>query len=262
VILTLILLACVVVPLVSPYDSSELVAEPFQPPSRAYPFGTDSVGRDLFVRVWAGGRLDLAIAALVVGLSFPIGTLIGIASGASHRAWLDTITMRFLDAIVAFPFIILILALIVVVGRDRDFWLLPAGAPAIIVAILLVDWSIYARLARTETRSLRSRDFVTVSRMLGYRQSKIIRRDFAPGVSRITASYAIADFILVIVATASLAFLGAGVQPPAPEWGNIMFEGRAVMETSWWITVIPGLLLALTGLAVSLIADALLRAER
>ncbi|MFT3863799.1 MAG: ABC transporter permease [Solirubrobacterales bacterium] len=259
---SLILVLCVFVPVISPHGSNELVGRPYEHPSITYPFGTDGLGRDLFVRVWAGGRLDLAIGLIVVSFSFLIGTLIGVATGASHRRWLDSLVMRFVDALIAFPFLVLVLALIVVVGRDRSFWVLPAGAPAIIVAILLVDWSIYSRLARVQTLSLRSQDFVVAGQMIGYPQRRIVRRHLLPGVMRVTAAYAVADLIIVIVVAASLSFLGAGVQAPAAEWGSIMYEGRTSLGTAWWVSVIPGIVLATTGVAVGLIADAVLNVER
>lgn len=262
VILGLVILLSIFVPVFDHYGPDDLSAAPFLAPSLAHPFGTDDFGRDVFVRVWAGGRLDLAIAVIVVGCSLLFGTFIGVASGASRRRWVDGVAMRFVDAIVAFPFIILILALLVIIGQSRAVWILPPGAPAVIIAVSIVGWTVYARLARAQTLALTERDFVTAARMLGYPQSRIVRRHLLPIVFRTTSSYAVVDLIIVIITTASLAFLGAGVQAPTPEWGSIMFEGRAFLATSWWITVMPGVILALTGLAVSLIADALLTEER
>jgi peptide/nickel transport system permease protein len=260
-ILAIIVLLCVFGPIISPYSAGEFAGRPFLGPSWSHPFGTDSFGRDVFVRVWVGGRLDLFIAAVVVGASLVIGTIIGVISGATKHRWLDSVLMRTVDAIVAFPFLILILALIVVVGRDKTVWVLPAGAPAIILAIIVVDWSIYARLARGETLALRESEYVTAARMVGYPQRQIIRRQLMGGVVRVTASYAVADVILVVVAAASLAFLGSGVQAPAPEWGGIMYEGRSVLQTSWWITTFPGIVLAVTGLSITLVADSLLKVK-
>lgn len=260
--LVAVLLLCIVGPIVSPYGAGEFAGRPFSGPSPSHPFGTDSFGRDVFVRVCVGGRLDLFIAVVVVGASLVIGTIVGVISGATKRRWLDSLLMRTVDAIVAFPFLILILALIVVVGRDKTVWVLPAGAPAIILAIIVVDWAIYARLARGETLALRQSEYVTAARMIGYPQRQIVRRQLMGGVVRVTASYAVADVILVVVAAASLAFLGSGVQAPAPEWGGIMYEGRSVLQTSWWITTFPGIVLAVTGLSVTLIADSLLRVKK
>ena len=239
-----------------------LVAAPYQAPSLRHPFGTDSVGRDLFVRTFAGGRIDLIVATLVVGVSLIVGTLIGTLAGASTRRGVDSSLMRLLDALIAFPFVILILVLVVLVGPDRTLGPMPAGLPATVIAFLLVGWAYYARLARAQTLALRGSDHVLAARILGYSQRRIVIRHLAPGVARVTAAYAVGDAILAVVVIASLAFLGAGVQPPTPEWGNIMYEGRAFVGTAWWITVAPGVMLAITGVALSLVADALLSGDR
>ena len=139
---------------------------------------------------------------------------------------------------------------------------MPAGLPATVIAFLLVGWAYYARLARAQTLALRRSDHVLAAEILGYSQGRIVVRHLAPGVARVTAAYAVGDAILAVVVIASLAFLGAGVQPPTPEWGNIMYEGRAFIATAWWITVAPGVMLALTGVALSLVADALLSGDR
>lgn len=256
-ILGSIVLASLLIPALGKHGSNDLVGAPYQPPSAEFLFGTDSAGRDLFVRVWAAGRLDLLLAVIIVGASLVIGTLIGTFSGSS-KSRLDGMTMRVVDAVIAFPFIVLVLAFIAVVGGERSFWGLPPGAPAVMIAILLVDWAIYARLARGQTLSLRERDHVVAAVVLGYSRGRIIRRHLMPGVFRVTAAYAVADIIIIIIAIASLSFLGAGIQAPTAEWGAIMYEGRTVLSTSWWISVIPGIVLAITGIGISLIADALL----
>ena len=228
------LLAAVVLddlcPDLRPNGADALVGLPFQHPSLSYPFGTDDVGRDVFVRTFSGGRLDLAIAFIVVGSSLTIGTLLGVITATTPAAWLDRMLVRLIDALIAFPFLILVLALIVVIGLESSFWVFPAGVPAIIVAMIVVDWTIYARLARSEALTLSQRDFVMAARLLGYRQSRIVLRHVLPGVVRVTAAYAVADVVLIVIVTASLSFLGVGVQPPTPEWGSIMYEGRAVPD--------------------------------
>jgi len=260
--LGVIVVLCLVIPIVWPDSPDSLVAAPYQAPSLRHPFGTDSVGRDVFVRTFAGGRIDLIVAAVVVGASLAIGTLLGTLSGASRHRAVDTFLMRLVDAVIAFPFVILILVLVVLIGPDRKIGPMPAGLPATVIAFLLVGWAYYARLARAQTLALRQSDFVVAARILGYSQPRIIVRHLAPGVARVTAAYAVGDAILAVVVIASLAFLGAGVQPPTPEWGNIMYEGRAFIATAWWITVAPGVLLAVTGVALSLVADALLSGSR
>ena len=254
----LVALLCLIVPFVSPYSPDALAAVPFLPPSLAHPFGTDDFGRDVFTRTFVAGRLDLALATFAIVVSCLAGTIVGVLSGATRLRWLDSLLMGFVDAVVAFPFIVLILALVVVFGSTQSLGPLPAGVPSLLVAILLTDWVIYARLGRAETLALRQADFVVAARVAGCSPTRVIMRHLIPNVISVSAAYAVADGILVIIATASLPFLGAGVQPPAPEWGNMMFEGQAFLATSWWITLCPAVVLAITGLGVMLAADALL----
>jgi len=261
-ILSTIAICCLVIPLVWPDSPDALYAVPLQAPSLAHPFGTDDVGRDIFVRVFAGGRIDLIVATFVVGLSCIVGTIIGILAGSTKRGWLEAVLMRIVDALIAFPFVILILLLVVLVGPARVIGPLPAGLPATLIAFLLVGWAYYARLARAQALTLRQKEYVVAAELLGYSRVRVITRHLAPTIFRVTASYAVGDAILVVVVIASLAFLGAGVQPPTPEWGNIMFEGAGYMQSAWWITVTPGLMLALTGLGLSLVADNVLTANR
>ena len=262
VLLSVVVLMCVFVPMLWSHDPGEFVAAAFQSPSLAHPFGTDAVGRDVFVRTFAGGRVDLVAAVITAGFALVVGTTIGTFSGATKRRWLDSTLMRIVDAVISFPLLILLLALVVVIGADRSFGPAPAGLAAAMIALMSVQWAIQARIARGQALSLRDSDFVTAARLSGLPQRSIIRRHIAPGVARITAAYAISDVVLVVVILASLPFLGAGVQPPNPEWGSIMYEGRGFLQQAWWITILPGAVLALTGLALSLVADALLDTRR
>lgn len=262
VLLGIIVLGCVVVPLVSPFSTDAFVASPFQAPSWAHPFGTDSYGRDLFVRVFAGGRIDLVTALVCIAVPVVCGTVVGILVGMSSSRAVDTVAMRLIDGVMAFPFVILILALVVILGTTTGFGPLPPGLPSLFLAVFIVGWAIYARLARVETLALRGSDYILAARLLGFSTARILIRHIAPRVFRTTANYGIAEAVLIIATTASLPFLGAGVQPPAPEWGNILYEGRTVLGTAWWMSLFPGLLCALTGVAISLIADAALSRGR
>jgi peptide/nickel transport system permease protein len=257
----IILLASILVPILSPYDANDLVGIPYSEPSGDHLFGTDSVGRDVFVRTFYAGRVDLAIAFLVVSASLILGTVYGVVSGAARARWVDSTMMRLVDAVVAFPFLVLALALVVVVG-PRTVAGLPAGGLGVIIAIVAVDWSVYARLARGQTLTIMSSDYVAATRVMGLPARRVVLRHVLPGVLPTTLSYAVADVLLVVTITASLSFLGAGVQPPTPEWGAMMHEGSAVLRTSWWITIFPGVMAVLTGLAVTLITDAHLSAGR
>jgi peptide/nickel transport system permease protein len=256
-ILASVTLLSVVVPAFGPRPDS-LVGEPLQPPSGHHLFGLDAYGRDVWVRTWAAGRLDLIVAAVGSGVSLAVGTIIGMFVGGIQVRWVAAVATRVIDAVIAFPFIILALTLTLVIGNDRSFGPLPPGVPAVLVAVVAVNWTIFARLARAEVLSLRSRDFVVAARLLGYSRWRIQLRHLLPAVLRTTAAYAVNNAVLLIIITASLAFLGAGAQPPAAEWGALMYAGRTVLNDAWWITVMPGLVLALTALATSLIGDWLL----
>lgn len=257
-VLAAVTVACIVVPILSPYGTDEFVGAPFQPPSTDHPFGTDGLGRDVLTRAFAGGRLDLAIAVVVVGSCLAIGTLVGTIAGTTRFRWMDTLIARIIDSLVAFPFVVLVLALIVVFGYDRTLGPVPAGVPAIVAALVLVNWTVYARLVRAEAKTLSRRGFVIAAEMSGYSRTRIIFRHLLPGTIRVAVTYAVADVILIITYVASLSFLGAGAQPPIPEWGSIMYEGRGVLFDAWWITFGPGLLLAITGLSLAFVADSLL----
>jgi peptide/nickel transport system permease protein len=260
VILALVATLSIVVPLVSaPPD--QFVSDPFRPPSWAHPFGTDTFGRDVFVRTWAAGRIDLFVAAAGVSSSLLVGTTVGVLAASARRRIWETALMRVVDSIIAFPFVVLVLALVLVFGATASYGPLPAGLPALLLAIFIFDWALYARLARAQTLVLRNRDFIVAASILGFSRWRILRRHLLPHVFRVTGTYAVGDAIIILIATASLPFLGAGVQPPTAEWGGMMYEGRTVLATAWWITVIPGMVLALTGVGLSLVADAALSSE-
>ncbi len=256
-ILGTVTLLSVVVPALT-QSPNALIGQPLQAPSGHHWFGLDAYGRDVWVRTWAAGRVDLIVAAIGSAASLVVGTTIGIVIGATHVRWVAALATRIIDAVIAFPFIILALTLTLVIGHDRSLGPLPPGIPAVLVAVVAVNWTIFARLARAETLSLRSRDFIVAARLLGYSKLRIQLRHLLPAVIRTTAAYAVNNAVMLIIVTASLAFLGAGAQPPAAEWGALMYAGRTVLANAWWITMLPGLVLASTALAISLIGDWLL----
>jgi peptide/nickel transport system permease protein len=258
-LLTLILGACLLIPIVLSLNGDQIVATPYQAPSASHPFGTDTIGRDLFARVLIGGRLDFLLAFVAVVVSSAIGAVIGVIAGASPSGWVDMALMRVVDAVIAFPFLVLVLVLVVIIGPTRTLGPLPAGAPAVLGGIILGNWAFYARLARGQTLALRERDYIVAARTLGLSRQRIVLLHLLPGTIGVIAAYAVGDVILSMITIASLSFVGVGVQPPAPEWGAIMFDGRAVLQSAWWIAVSPGLFLAFTGLGLSLVADAILQ---
>lgn len=254
----IIVLGCIFVPIFSPFHPDDLVAVPMQAPSWEHPFGTDVVGRDVFVRTFAGGRIDLLAGIVVVGFNAVVGTLIGTAAGSTQRRWIDSFVMRIIDAILSVPMVVLLLAVVMVVGSTNSWGILPAGLPGAMIAMMLVGWAFYARLSRGQALVYRESDFVVASRIAGLSQWRIVTRHIFPGVGRLSLSHAIGDVVASVVLLASLPFLGAGVQPPHPEWGSIMYEGRGFLEQAWWITMCPGIVLALTGLGLSFLADSFL----
>jgi peptide/nickel transport system permease protein len=258
VVFGLIVLLCIFVPIFSPYTSNDFVAAPFQPPSLQFPFGTDTVGRDLWTRTWEGGRVNLIAAAIVTGFVLIIGTTIGTVAGSSRLRWVDALISRITDAFIAFPLVILLLALVVVFGADQAWGPAPAGLVPSMAALMAVMWAGYARVARGQALTLRDSDFVLAARVAGLSTARIVLRHIVPGVSRITLALAVSDIVLVVTILSSLPFLGAGVQPPAPEWGSIMYEGRGFLRQAWWITLLPGAVVAATGLSLSFVADSLL----
>ncbi|MBU8808297.1 ABC transporter permease [Mycolicibacterium goodii] len=255
VLLGTIVALCVLAPLVLTTSTTDFVGVPLSAPSPTHPFGTDAFGRDVFSRTLVGGRLDLGVAFIGVVVPLLVGTVIGIASGLVAGSLLDRVVMRTVDAILAFPFNILILALAVVLGQSTTFWFLPAGVPGILVALFLTSWSVYARIARGETLALRERDFLVAARVSGLSWWTIVRRHIFPNVLPATLTYALSDAVLVIGVIAALPFLGAGVQPPTPEWGSIIYDGRSVLREAPWVCLGPGLFIVCTGIAVRLMGQ-------
>jgi peptide/nickel transport system permease protein len=255
-------LACVLIPIVDTTDPDALVALPLQPPSRAHPFGTDTLGRDVFVRVFTAGRVDIALAALGVLVPFFFGTVIGTVIGATRHGAVDAVAMRLTDAVIAFPFIILVLVIVLIIGPDTVVPPLPAGGASILVAVWLVNWAIYARLARTRTRVLRGEDFVSAVRLLGFSHARIVARHLLPSVWPTTATYAVTDALLIVGLIAALPFLGAGIQPPTPEWGSIMYEGRGVLLQAPWISLTTVGIVLILGTGVMMVVDSLVSSRR
>ena len=256
-----ILALSVVVPLISA-SPDNFVAQPLQAPSWSHLFGTDEFGRDIFVRTFAAGRADLFVVVTGVTTSLLFGTTVGvIVTAAKRRVW-ETVLMRIVDSVLAFPFIVLVLALVLIFGATRSYGPLPAGMPSLVIAIFVWNWAIYARLARAQTLVLRGRDYITAVRLAGYSHLRIVFRHLMPQVFRAAAAYGVTDAMIVLITTAGLPFLGAGVQPPTPEWGAIMYEGRTYLAFAWWITILPGAVLALTGIGLSLLGDSFLSTYR
>jgi peptide/nickel transport system permease protein len=216
------------------------------PPSRAHPMGTDSIGRDVFARFNEGARISLAVGAAVVVVGAILGGVAGVVAGASP-GWVDATLMRIMDAILAFP--PLILAMAVTVG-------LGAGLETAALGIMLTSLPYYARLLRSEVLRIRSLPFIEAAHALGARQTRIMARHIVPHVVSTLLIQAAAVFGYAILTLAALGFVGLGAQVPTPEWGTMITDGLQYFLTGqWWIGVFPGLGVLLAVTAASVIAD-------
>ncbi len=235
-------------PVIAPYepDAQEFAAS-LQGPSLRHPFGTDIFGRDIFSRVLYGTRIDLRVGVIAVIPPFVIGIVLGALSGY-YGGWLDTIIMRAVDMVQAFPFIVLIIAIVSILGP---------GLNNMFIAVAIVAWVVYARLIRGEILVAKHREYVQAAQAMGGTDWRVLRHHLLPNVITPSIVFAMADIALYILLAASLSFLGLGAKPPTPEWGAMIAEGQPFMTTAWWISVLPGLAIVITGFSLSLIGDGL-----
>jgi peptide/nickel transport system permease protein len=218
-----------------------------QPPSSEHYFGTDNYGRDVFSRVIWATRIDLQIGIFATIIPLIVGSLIGLIAGY-YGGLIDNILMRIIDTLMAFPFVILIIVIITILGQ---------GIRNVYIAIWLVGWMAYARLVRGEILALKNSEFIQAAKVAGFTDARILLRHALPNVVSSAVVFAASDVVLCMLTGASMSFLGLGVQPPTPEWGAILNEGRGYIMNAWWITFYPGLFMAVTGIGFSLIGDGL-----
>ena len=247
-LLAAFLLLALAAPAVTPFDPvGQDVAARLRPPSPQHPFGTDAFGRDVLTRVVWGTRVDLQIAVVGVALPFLIGTVVGALAGWSGGV-LDTVVMRVVDVVVAFPLLVLILAVLAVLGP---------GLSSFYVAMALLGWASYARLIRARILVLKTADFAVAAASLGFGRWRIVFRHLVPNALAGSLVFAMSDATLVLLNGAAISYLGLGVQPPVAEWGVMVAEGRAYLTTAWWMTVFPGVAIVALALAFSLLGDGL-----
>lgn len=241
-------MAGLVGPLLSPYDSLATdLNNTLLPSSRDHWLGTDQFGRDVLTRVVYAIRVDLPIAVLAAGISFVLGTLVGGLAGYAGGA-VDALVGRTIDVLVALPFVVLILAVVAMLGP---------GVPTILLGLILVGWITYARIMRAQVQVARSEQYVMAARALGLSRLHIFARHLLPNTISAAVVYATADVVFNVQLLAALSFLGIGVQPPIPEWGAMIGEGRTFLLDAWGLSTWPGLALVLMGLGFSLLGDGL-----
>jgi peptide/nickel transport system permease protein len=247
-ILGLVVLAALAAPLITKYDPTEQdLLHTLGGPSSAHWLGTDDLGRDVWSRLVYGARTDLRVAFLAVLFPFTIGTLIGLLSGYYGR-WIDTATNWLVNVVVAFPFYVLIIALVFVLGP---------GTRSIYIAITLVGWVSYARIIRGEVLVAKRRDYVLAAKAGGLSDGRILFRHLLPNVITQAIVFAMSDIVLDILAIVTLGYLGLGVQPPTPDWGSMIASGQTFITTHWELATIPGIAIVFTALGLSLLADGL-----
>ena len=217
------------------------------PPSFNHWFGTDNYGRDIFTRVIYATRLDLQIGFYTTYVPLIYGVMIGAYSGYFGGS-IDTIMMRLTDTAMAFPFLILIIFILSILGP---------GIQNIYIAVFLVAWTMYARLIRAEMLVEKNKDYIVAAQVLGFGSNRIIFKHAMPNIITSCIIFSMFDFVLNILLVSGLSFLGLGVQPPIPEWGAMVAEGRDFILNAWWISTLPGFFILLTGFALCLIGDGL-----
>jgi len=248
VLITLFALAALFAPLLAPADPlKQVLSTRLKPPTAAHWLGTDQLGRDVLSRMLFGARISLLVGVVVVGLAGSLGTFVGLVAGYTG-GWLDEGLMRLTDVFFAFPALILAMAIAGALG--------PSLTNAII-AIAVVSWPVYARLVRAQVLTLREREYVEAARSLGASTPRIIWQHILPNTLAPLLVQASFDMGGAILAAAGLSFIGFGTQPPTPEWGVMISDGRSYISTQPWLSLFPGLAILFTVAAFNLIGDGL-----
>jgi len=246
--IVLIFLVAIFAPLLTPYSPTQQDLEAaLQSPSWHHPFGTDQLGQDIYTRVIFAARVDLQIGVIGVTVPLVLGTAIGLFAGY-FGGWLDTFIGRVIDVFTAFPFLVLVIAIVAMLGP---------GLRNLYIAIAVVSWVAYARIIRGQTLSAKRREYVLAGRALGYGGPRLMFRHLLPNVVAPAFVFAMSDFVLDILAGASLGFFGLGVQPPDPEGGVMIADGRTFIVTAPWLVFFPGLAIVVVGFFFSLLGDGL-----
>jgi ABC-type dipeptide/oligopeptide/nickel transport system permease subunit len=253
-VLLLIIAAAVFAPLIAPHDPLAVdIRHRLSPPAwmergtAEHLLGTDQVGRDLLARMIYGGRVSLVVGVASVVISATIGVLLGLAAGY-FGGNIDWTIMTVINVMLTFPFVLLALAVIAVLGPSLVNMILVLG---------VAGWPIYARVVRAETLAIREREFVVAGRALGMSHPRLAFRQILPNLVSTIVVVATLQVAQVIILESFLSFLGLGVQPPTPAWGNMLGEGRLYMLNSWWIATFPGLAIFVTTLVINLMGNAL-----
>ena len=235
-------------PWIAPFDPiAQDTSVALQPPSGLHWLGTDNFGRDIVSRIIWGTRVDLQMGIIGVVFPFIIGTAVGAVSGYAGGI-VDTGFMRVVDVVLAFPFLVLLIAIIAILGP---------GLTSFYIAIAMVGWVSYARLIRAQVLVLKHADFVLAAKSLDFGHARILFGHILPNAIVGSIVFSMSDVVLVVLSGSAISYLGLGVQPPTAEWGIMIAEGQNFITSAWWITTFPGLAIVLMAFGFSLLADGL-----
>jgi peptide/nickel transport system permease protein len=252
-VIAIVVIAAVVAPWIVPHDPHEQFFEGLSiegaplPPDSTFWFGTDLVGRDLFSRLIYGARTSLIVGVVANGIAVLIGSTVGITAGY-FGGWVEAVLMRFTDLMMAFP--ALLLAIVLAAIFTPSLWI-------VALVIAMVNWVQIARVLYTETRALAERDFIQAERAMGAGALRIMLRHILPHLVSTIIVWATLGIATTVLLEATLSFLGIGVQPPTPSWGNIIFENQTYFSSAPWLVFIPGAAILLLALAFNLVGDAM-----
>lgn len=246
-VLVAMILGSILVPMFYRYGPDDNTGLLLHPPSSQTWFGTDNLGRDIFVRSFSAARLDIWLAIAGVVIALLVGTALGAYAAMTRIKIFRSFILLVIAGVNAFPSLVLLLSVIAVMG---------GGYAALLTAITVSSWTRYATLAESRASIVKQSDFVSALSVLGYRRPRVVFLHIIPNVVGESFAYAVSEFTLVILAIGTLSFLGSGVQPPTPEWGAMIAAGRLYLVNAPWMTWGPGVLLVLTGLGAGLIGEA------
>jgi peptide/nickel transport system permease protein len=247
VIVAVVILLAALAGVIAPYDPVSQLAQPLQPPTSAYPLGTDEFGRDVLSRVVHGARVSLYVGIVSVGIALVSGSILGLLAGF-YGGKLDMTIMRLMDVLFGLPAIVLAIAITSVLGPSLN---------SVLIAIGIVYAPQFARVARAPVLSLRERDFVTAARAVGAGDLWLVARHILPNMTAPIVVQATVAFSTAILTEATLSYLGLGTQPPTPSWGTMLNAGKQVLLLAPWTSIFPGLAIAVTVLGFNLLGDGL-----
>lgn len=247
-LLVIFVLLALLAPVIAPFEPDEqFLADRLTPPGATYLMGTDGLGRDIFTRTLFASQISIPIGVFAMLVSVSVGVTIGLVSGF-FGGWVDTILMRLTDMLLAFPIFFLLLTVTTLFGRT---------IPVLILVLGLTSWGVNARVVRGQVLSLKEKEFIEAARSLGGTNADIILKHIFPNILPVIIVDASLRVALVILIEGGLSFLGVGVQPPAPSWGNMVAEGGSLLRRAWWVSVFPGAFLFLCTISFNLVGDGL-----